>query len=150
MKKALISSIIVLIGFVLIFPVCSNAQGREGHGGGFGKGNWRGHGQGWILGKLDLSPEQQEKLACEKPGQGKEIKEKLRNERELLNSMIRDKTIPDEEIKLQMNKVNQTLGELNNFRLQRMLKVRSILTEEQLQKLRTLSKEPALAESDVD
>ena len=136
----------MLVICISVFSVTSNsaAQPFGGPGSRMGRGaghGGMGHGPGWALRQLDLSPEQQEQLSCETPGQGRELKDALAVERSKLNDMIRDKNIPDDQIHIQLDTVNQKLADWSRFRLEKMLKVRKVLSEAQMQKLLELQRE---------
>ena len=142
--------IIALFISLMSSPLYLSAQPFGGHGMGQGMGRGMGHGPGWALKQLDLSSEQQEQLACDTAGQGREMKDALARERLKLNDMIRDKSIPEEQIFTQLDKVDHALSDWNHFRLQKMLKARSVLTEAQLKKLIELQEDSGRGEVSED
>lgn len=131
MKNLFIAVVCVL---AMALAGSSSAQEhRGGHNGG-------GHGPGWAIHQLDLTDEQKNELACETPGQGRELRDNLAAERRKLNDMIRDKATPDDAIYSQFERVKGAQAEFDFHRLQKMLKARSVLTEEQMEKLLSFQK----------
>ena len=139
MKRYCVGLLWITAVFFSMFESVASAQPLGGgHGQGQGMGRGMGQGPGWAMQQLDLSAEQQKELACDAPGQGRELKEAYFQERKSLNEMIRNRTVSDSEIYLQLDRVNQKFAEWNTFRLQKMLKARNVLTDAQLQKLTEL------------
>ena len=142
MKAYLAGLFALSVGLICLMESVASAQpmgGGPGRGQGMGRG--MGRGPGWALQQLDLSPEQQKDLACDAPGQGREMKDAYLEERKILNDMIRNRAVSDSDIYTQLDKVNQKFAEWNTFRLQRMLKARSVLSDAQLEKLTELQQE---------
>ena len=100
-----------------------------------------GYGRGRMLSELGLNAEQTEQLACEEPGRGMQLRVEYDRERKILNDLLRDRSVPDQGINDQLEKVNSSFAEWNRFRLSRMLKARSVLTAEQMEKLLKIQEE---------
>lgn len=101
-----------------------------------------GRGPGWMLKQLDLSPEQIKALNCETPGAGRNLRDEMMTERQELNRLLRNRSSSESEILAQHEKTEKKLAQWNAFRLQRMLKARSILSEEQFDKMLELRRQP--------
>lgn len=129
--------IFLLAALICLLP--SPGLGQEG--GGKGMHGGMGRGPGWALRQLDLSEAQKQALACETPGEGREMRQAMQLERKKLNQMIRDKNVPDDAIYAQLDAVNKARAAWDQRRLQKMLKARSVLTDEQMEKLLTLQEE---------
>lgn len=94
----------------------------------------QGHGRA-VIERLNLTPEQINELRCEKSGSGREHWERLEQERELLNSLLRDKDVNNEAITTQLEVVLERQAAIARHRLQRLLKARAVLNDEQLENL---------------
>lgn len=95
---------------------------------------------GAVAEQINLTAEQTEALKCDNPGQGRVLKEKILREKEILNESIRDKEVSDEEILSQLEIINELQAQFNRFKLEKILRARKVLTEEQLEKLAELKK----------
>ena len=115
------------------------AQGVAQPSPGDGQGLGMGRGRARLVEELGLSPEQRRELACATPGQGREQRDAMIQEREKLNQMIRDRGVSDEDIYRQLDKVNQTQANWNTQRIERLLKARKVLDDEQLNRLLDMS-----------
>ena len=134
MKHALRSCYLGVCAMLfLVLAAAAAAQPMPGHGGGYGKLR--------LAETLGLTAEQREQLACATPGRGRDLKFALFEEREKLNSMVRDKGVVDEAIVEQLKKVNALQAEFNSHRLEQLLIARRVLTDTQLQKLLELQRE---------
>ncbi|MDC0357789.1 hypothetical protein OAO01_03160 [Oligoflexia bacterium] len=131
---------VFVISCLLLFAANSTAQprGPEAHGpsahgqGAHGQGGLgSGLSQAQLVQQLNLTLEQEEKLHCETPFQGRALGRTLWEEREKLNALIRDKQFSKEEIIEQMHTVNELVADFNSHRLERILTARDVLTEEQ-------------------
>ena len=139
--KLLLSSLIVLSWIVI--PLAHANEGKEWKEGRFAhKGKeWREKKVEEMYAQLNLTEDQKKSLEENKKknrGSKKEIFEKLRSNREALNSELMK---PE----LDMNKVNEIQSQLKNLqsqmadeRLSSILEVRKILTPEQFKKFNSL------------
>ena len=125
---------------IVVFLTCffcaagtTAAQPRQGMGSGLRFGR--------LAQELDLSDEQKKALVCDTPGQGREIRDNLLFERTELNRMLRDRSVPEDVVREQMEKVNRLQAAWNNYRFERLLQARKVLTPSQLEKLLSLQDE---------
>ena len=84
---------------------------------------------------LGLSADQLNALAGGDHGGWREMKQELAAEREKLNAMLRDRSRADDEIRSQLAKVEELERRWNARRLEKMLRARKILTDQQMKRL---------------
>lgn len=126
-----------LTTYILVFS-CSllisaplYAQPMQGQGPGYGKQR--------LIRALELSEEQVKQLSeVRKPGAGREVMEAWGRERKKLGELVRNRNISDEAVRTQLVKLNEAQAALNAFRVEKILTIREILTEEQFVKLSRL------------
>ena len=116
---------------LLLISQAAFAQPR----GGMGPGRQR------FFKELNLSEEQKKQLANEEPGKGQEMMQELFNEREKLDGLLKDKTAPEEAIYAQLSRMNDVRARMSRFHVERMLKLRKILTDEQYKKMLEMKEE---------
>lgn len=120
---------LLLASFLILFIFASAEAEEEGHGLGLAAGPG-------IAQKLALSDKQQEQLRnCSTPGEGRKLMMRWVKEREVLNQMVRQKEESEEVVFKQFEVVINAYRAFNLFRLEKMLKAREVLTEEQLETL---------------
>lgn len=114
---------------VLVFGMVSIGFGQE-------MGPGRGRLREMLFDNLDLTEQQKQELEeLRDPDTARPLMIEAKEERDQLNSMLRDKSVSAEDILRQAEKVNSTQHTLIMFKLRQLLKVREVLNEDQLRNL---------------
>lgn len=91
-----------------------------------------------LMDDLNLSQEQRDKLKGLREGRRegmKSLHEEMRNKRSEIWKMMQDKKASEDQILAEVRKANELQGKLSEERVKNLLKMREVLSDEQLSKL---------------